>query len=519
MPSSTRSVRILLTAAEAYPALEQAFLAAKTEIWGSFLVFDLTTRLRSPEAMAIGKSWFDLVVHTLNRGVAINFCISDVDPIARAAMHRAATRQMRLFSAAAAVARPGARLSVVRARHPAETSALIRLLLWPYIMHKVHRTAQWLNGLRPAHRVAALRDMDGAAKNLRIREDGTVGVRLWSLPRLYPVVHHQKLAVIDRRLLYIGGLDLDERRYDTPLHRRAGHETWHDVQLMIEGPAVAEAQRHLECFRDVIAGRVPPPSTRRLLRTLSQPQPTHWWTFGPKPLVEELRSAHKVLASRAAHFIYMESQYFRDSGIARTLADTARAKPDLTMILILPAAPDDVAFDGRRGLDARFGEAMQAHALRVLRRGFGRRLFVGSPAQPRPALPDARDAGDGRDRLHGAPLIYVHAKVAIFDDTAALVSSANINGRSMQWDTEAGVYLSNQNDVLELRHRVMAHWLPRNVGPEAFEAETAVRVWARLARANAARPPAARAGYLLPHDFAAAEAFGRKLPLLPAELV
>lgn len=520
MPKSLSSFRILLTAAEAYPELERAFLAAESEIWGSFLVFDLSTRLRSEEAQAIGKTWFDLVLHTLNRGVAINITISDVDPVARAALHRAATRQHRLFSAAAGIANPGVRLTVTRRHHPAETGAVLRLLLWPYIMSKVFRTAGWLNSLSPPLRSAALRDMTGAARNLHVRPDGTVRPRLLSLPRLFPAVHHQKLAVIDRKRLYIGGLDLDERRYDTPTHGRPGDETWHDVQLLLEGPVVAEAQQHLETFHQVINREVAPARTRRLLRTMSRPTPRGWFSFGPDPLLHELWTGHKVLVRRATGLIYLESQYFRDIALANAVADQARRKPDLQMILILPAAPDDVAFDGRRGLDARFGEAMQARALRILRKAFGARLFVGSPAQPRPSLPDGRgDQIDRRNRLHGAPLIYVHAKVSIFDDQAAIVSSANLNGRSFRWDTEAGVYLSSENDVRELRHRVMTHWLPKDAPAEAFEAASATRFWARLAWKNAAKPPADRQGFLLPHNFAAAEAFGKTLPLLPPEFV
>ncbi len=520
MPGATRSVKILLTAAEAYPALERAFLAAKTEIWASFMIFDLSTRLRSDEALAIGKTWFDLVIHTLNRGVTLHISISDVDPIARAAMHRAACRHQRMFEAAAGVAEPGAKLHVRRLRHVAETGALIRILIWPYIMLKVLRTARWLNRLRPANRQAALRDMEGAVRNLHVRKDGTVRPKLRSLPRLFPSLHHQKLAVIDRRLLYIGGLDLDERRYDTPLHRRPGDQTWHDVQLMIEGAVVAEAQTHLESFRDVIDGRMAPARTRRLLRTLSRPRRHSLWHFGPEPLVSEFFSAHVVLARRANDLIYIETQYFRDPALAKVLADQARRKPSLKMILILPAAPDDVAFDGRRGLDARFGEAMQARALRILRSGFGARLFVGSPAQPRPALPDGKaDPADRRDRHFGAPLVYVHAKVSVFDDVAAVVSSANLNGRSLRWDTEAGVYLNAPNDVLELRHRVMAHWLPPDSGPDAFDLQTALHFWKQHAWRNAARHPREREGYLLPHDFAAAEAFGRKPPILPGEFV
>lgn len=520
MPHSVRSVRILLTAHEAYPALERAFLGAESEIWASFLVFDLSTRLRSPEGLAIGKTWFDLMVHVLNRGVRVNFVLSDVDPIARAQMHRAATRSMRMFAAAAAVANPGAQMQVRLARHPAQTGALIRLAIWPYIMKKLFSLAGWLNAQRPDIRAAALRDMGGAQQNLRVRADGTVAVRLWALPRLYPAVHHQKLAVIDRRILYIGGLDLNERRYDTPNHTRIGPETWHDLQLLIEGPAVAEAQTHLETFQDVTAGRLPAPKTRRLMRTLSQPRLQAPLSFGPTPLVSEFATAHRVLAQRARQLIYLESQYFRDVRFGKTLALAARDTPGLTMILILPAAPDDVAFDQRRSLDARFGEARQSRALRLIREAFGDRLFVGSPAQPRQALPDGETSPEGaRSRLHGAHMVYVHAKVSVFDLEGAIVSSANLNSRSFRWDTEAGVYLTARNDVSELRHRVMAHWLPADAGPEAFEDAQAVRVWADIARGNASLPPGQRKGYLLPHDFAAAEAFGTNLPLLPEEFV
>lgn len=141
MLSSTQSVRILLTASEAYPALERAFLGATAEIWAGFMVFDLETRLRSPEALAIGKTWFDLVLHTQNRGASLYIFISDLDPVVRAEMHRSATRQLRLFSAAAAAAKPGSKRQARRAHHPAETGVLFRLAIWPNIMRKLFRTA------------------------------------------------------------------------------------------------------------------------------------------------------------------------------------------------------------------------------------------------------------------------------------------------------------------------------------------------------------------------------------------
>lgn len=518
---STGSVRVHLTAAEAYPALEASFLAAKSEIWASFLVFDLDTALRSKEGLAIGKTWFDLLVHVLRRGVAVNFVLADVDPIARPQMHRATTRSVRRFCAAREGAGGNARLTITASRHPAQTGLGLRSIIWPYIRSKLGRILKWLNGLPDAQRDAALRDMPGLAPYITRDTAGMVAARRGCLPLLHPTLHHQKLAVFDRKVLYIGGLDLDERRYDTPEHRRAGPQTWHDLQLIMDGPVVAEAQAHLETFRAMTEGAKPPATAnRRFLATVSQRRANPFFHFGPKPRLVQIHTAHSALCRRATQLIYLESQYFRSRSLARELARRAREEPQLTMILILPAAPDDVAFDGKKGLDARFGEYAQTHALRIVRKAFGSRLFVGSPAQPRALAP--RDKGNGsgtRDRLKGAPLIYVHAKVSIFDESSAIVSSANLNGRSLKWDTEAGVYLYRKTEVTDLRRRLMGHWLPADAGQEAYDPATAAAAWARIARANARLAPARRAGFLLPHDFAAAEAFGRRLPLVPEEIV
>ncbi|MFZ1346585.1 MAG: phospholipase, partial [Tabrizicola sp.] len=124
-------VEILVTAAEAYPALERAFLSARAEILAGFRVFDLKTRLRSPEALVIGQTWFDLVIHTLRRGVAIRIVLSDFDPVARPRLHRATWRTVRMFWAAAELAGPGARLVVVPSTHSAVAGIWPRLLFWP----------------------------------------------------------------------------------------------------------------------------------------------------------------------------------------------------------------------------------------------------------------------------------------------------------------------------------------------------------------------------------------------------
>lgn len=516
-------VQVLVTAGEAYPALERAFLAAEHEIVAGFRVFDLKTRLRSPEARVVGDTWFDLVIHTLRRGVALHLVLSDFDPVARPRLHRASWRTVRMFWAAAELAGPGAKLRLVPSMHSAVAGLWPRVLFWPVVQSRLARLAGWLRREADAHRLAALREMPGA-KTMLAAKDALPRPRLFALPPLYPATHHQKLAVFDGQRLYIGGLDLDERFYDTPDHRQPAHETWHDVALMAEGAVAQDARAHLLGFLDIISGRAdpgPPDPDRdglRLVRTLSRRRGRGAWRFiAPEPVVTEIDAAQREGIAGARRLIYIETQYFRDRRLARHLARAARHNPDLKLILILPAAPDDVAFEGATGLDARLGEFLQARCLRILRRAFGRRMFVGGAAQPRRSL-DAGRIG-GRAQLRGAPMVYVHAKVSIFDDDRAIVGSANLNGRSLRWDTEAGLVLDDPAVVVRLRHRLMAHWLPVDAGADYFDPDRALHAWWALAARNAKARPEARRGFILPYDQREAEAFGRAFPLVPDEMV
>jgi phosphatidylserine/phosphatidylglycerophosphate/cardiolipin synthase-like enzyme len=518
-PEILLKVQILVTAGEAYPELERAFLSAESEIVAGFRVFDLKTRLRSPEALAVGKTWFDLVIHTLRRGVVLHMVLSDFDPVARPRLHRATWRTVRMFWAAAEMAGPQAQLRMIPSMHSAVAGLWPRVLFWPMVQSRLARLAGWMRRQVRSRRLRALREMPGASAMLAAK-DALPRPRLFSLPLLYPATHHQKLAVIDGKRLYIGGLDLDERFYDTPDHALPGHETWHDVQLMVEGPVASDAQTHLLAFPDIIAGRIEPTpaaperDNARFVRTLSRRRSRGAWRFlAPDPVVREIEAAHHAAIETAERLIYIETQYFRDRRMARHLAQEARRKPGLKLIIILPAAPDDVAFEGATGLDARLGEFLQAKCLRILRRGFGRRLFVGGAAQPR------RTRAKGRAQLKGAPLVYIHAKVSIFDDHRAIVSSANLNGRSLRWDTEAGLVLTDPSTVTDLRQRLMAHWLPSGAGADYFDPDRALQAWWALAARNAKAAPKARRGFILPYNQREAEAFGRAFPLVPDEMV
>ncbi|WP_417806533.1 phospholipase D-like domain-containing protein [Thioclava sp.] len=509
--------KLLLTAAEAYPALEGAFLDARHDIRLSFRIFDLTTKLRSKRGREVGKTWFDLILHVLRRGVAVRIDITDFDPCARPELHRGTWRTMRMLAAVRELAGAQARLSTRALMHPAQSGFFVRLAFWPMAMRKLGKHAQWLNDQPAAQRETILRDMPGLAPYLSGNATHGFKKRVLSLPRLFPAIHHQKIALFDEKWLYIGGLNLNDRRYDTPKHARKGSQTWHDVQLLMSGPVTREARLHLDSFHEVAAGQQDAAPPRRLLRTISCRRRFAPFAIGPSQKNREIATAHEMLTARAQKLIYLETQYFRSLSLARHLAKAAKERPDLNLILIVPAAPEEMAFSNGISTDLRYGEYLQARAIGIVQQAFGARAFVGNPAQPRQkgnTGPDHR-----RDRVKGAPLIYLHAKVSIFDDESAIVSSANLNGRSLAWDTEAGVYLRRSDGVAAMRGRVMRHWLPDDADPCCFELDNAAAHWAKIAQQNAALPPGDRDGFLMPYDPDAGRRVGRRLPFVPEEMV
>ncbi|WP_108258084.1 biotin/lipoyl-containing protein [Mangrovicoccus ximenensis] len=305
-PAKETCVRqVCLTAAEAYPALEAQFLGAAREIHASFRVFDPSTRLRGPDARAVGETWADLVAHVLGRGVHVTLVLSDFDAIARPELHRMANAHARAFERLRDRLPEGAgRLTVRLAPHPARMGLLPRLALLPVIRKHLAEQADELNKMSAADREEALRDLPGVACHLEER-GGKLRVKRLILPEVLPGTHHQKLAVFDRTRLYIGGLDLDDRRWDTLEHRRPAADTWHDVQVLMEGPVATEAQAHLDRFLDETAGRQAPGPARELLRTLSSARRVALPFLGPRTLVTELEDAHLDAISRAERMIYL----------------------------------------------------------------------------------------------------------------------------------------------------------------------------------------------------------------------
>ena len=269
--------------------------------------------------------------------------------------------------------------------------------------------------------------------------------------------HHMKLVVLRHPsrpaedVAFIGGIDLCHSRHDDASHAGdtqrqqmaavyGGRPPWHDVQAMIHGPAVGDAEtvfrerwedpqplsrNPVHRLQDFLRGDdtrpdpIPPqlpdpppcgPHAVQLLRTY----PFRWrgYSFAPQGERSIARGYMKTLR-RARSLIYLEDQYLWSRKIVAAFAGALAAAPGLRLIAVIPRFPDQ---DGRLSLPPNL--IGRVEALDMLRQAGGDRVGV-----------------YGIENEAGTP-IYVHAKVCVIDDTWAMIGSDNINARSWTHDSE-----------------------------------------------------------------------------------
>ncbi|MGY9046006.1 hypothetical protein P775_17510 [Puniceibacterium antarcticum] len=488
----------LITAAEGFPALERLAAGAQEELLLSFRIFDPQTKLRAPELREQGlETWADLLAVVAGRGVRIRMVLADFDPLFTSDLHRTAWASANGFASAV----PGD-FQVLCAPHGQTVGWLWRTVFRPKILEKLHA----LQG-------------DDPKKLTPLQKKVLTGPAV-----LRPVTLHQKCAVADSRICIIGGLDVNDRRYDDWDHDRPSDETWHDVAMQVEGAFAVPLRAHLiETWNAAIdCGAESPGQTAermevatasrsagdlQLVRTLSAPC-QGFSVFGPRARITEHEEVLIKAIDAARDSIYIETQFLRHRPIAEALARAAAREPDLNCIIILPPQPDRVLFDGDTGWDARHAEALQLRALEKIRDAFGDRVAMISPAK-------TAAAEKGEAEVYGAGPIYIHAKVMLIDEDFGLVGSANLNGRSLHWDTEASVLFRNADTIRDMRQRFALKWLAEeSEGQDITRAE----IWSRTAEANKLRAPQDRTSFALPYPFRRVRRFSRHLPILPSDM-
>jgi len=254
---------------------------------------------------------------------------------------------------------------------------------------------------------------------------------------------HQKLIIVDDALAFSGGLDLTLRRWDTNEHK-VSHEgrvdasehaypPFHDVQMMVEGPA-AHALALLARRRWCNAyGTEPPlepfgapwpatvsPHFQDVEIGISRTQPA----FGEQQEVHEVETLFLDSIDRAERSIYIENQFMTSPVIAERMARRLRERPELEILAVAPRAYQTWVVSQTLGDD-------RIRFLQTLKQAGGGRVELVAPC-----------VTDG----HACADTMIHSKIMIVDDRLLRVGSANLNNRSMGADTECDLTIEARNE-------------------------------------------------------------------------
>lgn len=255
--------------------------------------------------------------------------------------------------------------------------------------------------------------------------------------------HHQKVAIIDGTVAFLGSQDLCQSRWDDSEHRaenplRASrgewHRPYHEVQLAVTGAAARSlvdlfvwrwfgaTGEELDPTRLILEndglriGRTfpvtlpMPPARLALSRTIPEVQ-------GRAPAFEVSELLVRAI-ERAEKLVYIESQYLtscavRDALLAR-MRDPARSR--IEIVIVLPNKPEALKEEMTMGIP----QVQLLRALKAEATASGHALGIYDVL-----------AGGSEDVF-----VYIHSKLVIIDDRVFIVGSANFTNRSMAIDSE-----------------------------------------------------------------------------------
>ena len=264
---------------------------------------------------------------------------------------------------------------------------------------------------------------------------------------------HRKIAVIDGRIGFAGGVNLD-KAYENPESSgippdgNTRHAFWRDEAIRIDGPAVAELQKlFFATWQDLKAPTADPadyfpPLPRQGVQTIrvigSAPnnnQPLYYAS-----LLTAMQSARRRVWLSSGYFVPPHKEREDLVKLARTGVDVR---------IIAPAFSDvqSAVFAAR----AAYGDLLEA----------GARIY------------EVRDA-------------VLHAKLAVVDDTWTMIGSSNLDRRSVVFNNEVDAVIlghetAGQVEALMQRYMaaasevVLAKWEARSLDERMQEWQA--RVW------------------------------------------
>ncbi len=214
--------------------------------------------------------------------------------------------------------------------------------------------------------------------------------------------NHRKIAVIDGRVGFIGGMNIADRYVYGP-----GWGTWRDSHFRIEGGGVAGLQASFlsdwsATTKQRIAGEPYYPNLRRFSENIMQIVPS-----GPFGKWRTLLQGDSYAIANARHRIWIQTPYYLPSDVLNSALQTA-ALAGIDVRLMLPARSDSRVVD------------LASHSYLDDMMKAGAKILFYTPG-------------------------FLHAKLLIVDDLLTVIGSANMDFRSFEHNFEVNAFVYDRD--------------------------------------------------------------------------
>lgn len=221
--------------------------------------------------------------------------------------------------------------------------------------------------------------------------------------------NHRKIAVIDGRIGFIGGMNI-ARRYV----KGQGPQRWRDLHLRLEGSSVLSLQRDFLADWSFATGVLITDPTyyprfdrhvgHAAVQIVTSDPVSHW---------PQIMTGITWMILNARRYIYIQTPYFMPTEpVLQALRTAAMSGVDVR--LMVPQKPD--GFWLRWANDSYFKDVLEA----------GVRLFTFRPG-------------------------FLHSKALVADDEWATVGSSNMDFRSFENNMEANAFIYNRETALKIK--------------------------------------------------------------------
>jgi cardiolipin synthase len=261
---------------------------------------------------------------------------------------------------------------------------------------------------------------------------------------------HRKIAVIDGRISYVGGINIREV-YD---NRIPNERFWRDTHLRLEGPATGSLQALFLLSWDFVSqetisiDKVFFPDIRPEIKN---PVPTQIAASGPDSDWANIMEAIFTAINQAQEYIYITTPYMIPNAPVLTALTTA-ARSGVDVRILIPYRSD--SWPAQYATDS-YIEGLLQSGVRIFRYKKG----------------------------------FLHAKTLVMDDVFSSVGTANLDYRSFGINFEVNALLYDARLALQLKEVFLAdqqeseevelkRWMNRGVVRKLQESVN--RLWAPL---------------------------------------